>query len=405
MVEKSNRIDVKLVLICVLFGAVCALAGWIFHEVGRPPAVIIPTAAAVSPSVSPVSSAVRDVAPTSTPQVVQVFISIDTVTSASGTPQPAPAQAQVVVGSSAGHDSATPATSRDANHRQSSTPGPQAHAAPAPTITSESIVNQLVSGTWIEVTATDGSIVLVGPGGHLVANTGDAQGGAVVALQTDELTVAGTPTPVRGPAGASTATTDVADPIAAVQTGQVQQSTLAAARRWANVSIDGLEDRSLHVVGDDQVITRDDSNVFINRNGPINANTGDTDSSGVIAVDVTDSTIRSGASKGIDDPAEPEEPEEPNVAVPASTTSDTASAGPTGEGGSLVIGGDGWDDLSVRTQGDRNVVTEDDSHVVLGGTGPVNAQVGDSDTAGVIVMGVHGSEVTSGCSASTCPAG
>ena len=402
MVEKSNRIDVKLVLICVLFGAVCALAGWIFHEVGRPPAGIIPTAAPVSPSVSPVSSAVREVAPTSTPQVVQVFVSIDTVTSASGTPQPAPTQEHVVVGSSAGHESATSVTSPDANRQQSSTPGPRAHAAPAPTITPESIVHQLVSGTWIEVTATDGSIVLVGPGGHLVANTGDAQDGAVVALQTDELTVAGTPTPVRGPAGASTATTDVADPIAAVQTGQVQQSTLTAARRWANVSIDGLEDRSLHVVGHDQVITRDDSNVFINRSGPINANTGDTDSSGVIAVDVTDSTIRSGASEGI---ADPEEPEEPNIAVPASTTSDAAPAGPTGEGGSLAIGGDGWDDLSVRTQGDRNVVTEDDSHVVLGGTGPVNAQVGDSDTAGVVVMDVHGSEVTSGCSASTCPTG
>ncbi len=63
---------------------------------------------------------------------------------------------------------------------------------------------------------------------------------------------------------------------------------------------------------------------------------------------------------------------------------------------SLVIGGDGVDDNGVTVRGDRNVVTYDDGNVVVGGRGDVNAQIGDSDTSGAVVMGVDGSLIETG---------
>ncbi len=127
--------------------------------------------------------------------------------------------------------------------------------------------------------------------------------------------------------------------------------------------------------------------------GRIDANTGDTDSSGINAVDVTGSVIRSGASGGAEDePGEEPEEEEPAEEEPA-----------TAPGTSPAVSGDGFDDLSVHAPGDDNVISDEDSHLVVGGTGPVTAQVGDADTAGVLVMGVHDSTVTSGCAADVCP--
>lgn len=117
------------------------------------------------------------------------------------------------------------------------------------------------------------------------------------------------------------------------------------------VSINGFEDHSVNVTGNDEIATYDDSNVFINRNGPINANTGDTDSSGLNAVDVTDSTVKSGASTdgsdgddGTDDNAGPLSA----TALPAAGANhhDTASVvdddSATSAAGSdpLAIGGD-----------------------------------------------------------------
>ncbi len=60
------------------------------------------------------------------------------------------------------------------------------------------------------------------------------------------------------------------------------------------VAISGYEDHSLDVAGRDHVVTYDDSNVFIARNGQINANTGDTDSAGLNVIDVTGSVVHSG---------------------------------------------------------------------------------------------------------------
>ena len=54
------------------------------------------------------------------------------------------------------------------------------------------------------------------------------------------------------------------------------------------------------------------------------------------------------------------------------------------------------DDNGVRVHGNRNVATYDDGNVAVGGTGNVNAQIGDSDTSGAVVMGVRYSDIAAG---------
>jgi hypothetical protein len=54
----------------------------------------------------------------------------------------------------------------------------------------------------------------------------------------------------------------------------------------------------------------------------------------------------------------------------------------------LVIGGDGYDDDDNRAAGNNNIITRDDDNVVLGGTGKVNAQIGDSEQ-GAVIMDVN----------------
>ena len=51
----------------------------------------------------------------------------------------------------------------------------------------------------------------------------------------------------------------------------------------------------------------------------------------------------------------------------------------------LVIGSDGYDDDDVRATGSNITITRDDGNVVLGGTGKVNAQIGDSEQGAVIM--------------------
>ena len=48
------------------------------------------------------------------------------------------------------------------------------------------------------------------------------------------------------------------------------------------------------------------------------------------------------------------------------------------------------------SMGEDQVVTYDDSNVVIGGVGDVNAQIGDSDTGGTVTMGTVDSEVHGG---------
>ncbi|MFI6424731.1 hypothetical protein [Promicromonospora sp. NPDC050880] len=285
-------------------------------------------------------------------------------------------------------------------------------------------------GTTYQVLAADGSIVYIGEDGELVANTGAVTSSGVLSLGSDGSSLR---------SGQSTTGSHQNDTFGGLLLGSAGDRPIA---------ISGFEDHSVSVVGDDQVVTYDDSNVFLGRDGRINANTGDTDSSGLNAVDVTGSVVRSGNSGDAEDTEDEEEDEQEDdeqddgddgedeevtarqstgksgahrdrggpagafvgpvagpVASPApagqATVTDEGESSATGRG-ALVVGADGFDDVSVRSRGHRNVVTYDDSNVVIGGTGPVNTQIGDSDTGGAVVMGVHGSDVRAGCEGDLC---
>ena len=268
------------------------------------------------------------------------------------------------------------------------------------------------------------------------------------------------------------------------------------------------------VAGRNIIATTDDSNVFVNRNGNLNGNTGDTDASGLNVTDATNSVIRGtesadeapyqtvaaaivdlasedpGGGLGSDPDDDPDDEDDGDAndpdpganAMPVSGSDDTgdsdtgdtddaataagapttpavapatprpsgtgdthsprsgtgnarpgrvrgsrlpdggddsddsapeefdfpyeewtqqisgdaASAVHTDEGTTLasgadavVVGADGYDDDDNRAVGENIVVTRDDSNVVLGGTGDVNAQIGDSEQ-GAVIMGVDG---------------
>jgi hypothetical protein len=51
----------------------------------------------------------------------------------------------------------------------------------------------------------------------------------------------------------------------------------------------------------------------------------------------------------------------------------------------LVIGADGYDDDDNRAAGEGIIIVRDDGNVVLGGTGDVNGQIGDSEQGAVIM--------------------
>ena len=101
------------------------------------------------------------------------------------------------------------------------------------------------------------------------------------------------------------------------------------------------------------------------------------------------------ADGDVSDPAEAAETRDE-----ADQTRPAADNGPEPEGhgptGSLTVGGDGIDDLSERVDGNCNVSTYDDSNVVIGGSGAVNAQIGDSDTGGTVTMDTVDSIVSGG---------
>jgi hypothetical protein len=218
------------------------------------------------------------------------------------------------------------------------------------------------------------------------------------------------------------------------------------------------------VAGRNIIVTTDDSNLFRDRNGKINGNTGDTDASGLNVTGATDSVIlgtesadeapyqtvgqgvvdiASGKPSAPDENSGDDENEDEDGAesqasqstggnagedgapdtdtgddkatvaraafIPLSAAADdgfdfpytawmnqvgggAATAIHTDEGTTLasgqeafVIGGDGYDDDDNRVTGEDIVVTRDDGNVVLGGTGDVNAQIGDSEQGAVIM--------------------
>lgn len=175
-------------------------------------------------------------------------------------------------------------------------------------------------------------------------------------------------------------------------------------------AISGYEDHSVRVAGEDHMAVYDDSNLFVNRNGQLNANTGDTDSTGLNAVDVSGSSVGSGNHTEGDELEDEREAAsarwagqpatstgtQPRSNGPASSTVTDEGESRANGGSGLTIGADGYDDLGIDVEGKRNIATYDDSNVVVGGTGDVNAQIGDSDTSGAVVMGIDDSDVRSG---------
>ena len=287
------------------------------------------------------------------------------------------------------------------------------------------------------VIAYGNSVAYAGDHGALTANTGNAASSGTIALDVADSTVA-TGTSVSAPTpGGVVAVGSPLQPGSSVADDGLDPSQSVGGR---GVAISGYEDHSLDVTGLDHVVTYDDSNVFIARNGQINANTGDTDSAGLNVIDATGSVVQSGnqnedaGAEAEDSDSDSEAPESligvPDAAsgVEASGETDTDEAGsvsvaPTGTpvavvpprasasvsgdedngagttaGGdeAVVIGGDGYDDLSVDVTGVGHVVSYDDSNVVIGGEGRVNAQIGDSDTSGAVVMGVTDSTIQAG---------
>jgi hypothetical protein len=325
------------------------------------------------------------------------------------------------------------------------------------------------------VLAYDDSIVLVGDNGRLTGNTGGAGEGGVVALDAQGSAFKTSVESARGgdlPQGTA-ATLATGGPGSSRPPGSVMvagNGTMTAKRRGGmdggtdnfvpnappgvvsplisplvsvtharQVDIAGFEDHSISVRGQGQIVTYDDSNVFINRNGKINANTGDLDSGGLNAVDTLRSFVFAGphCDDGCDDesiiqaragvfdegdvahdaagnpvfapdvvPGRVDGGDEDNgdddevedVLDPADVTRE--AAGTTREAAGtgveptefppgddfLVIGGDGYDDLGIRTDGADHIISYDDSNVVIGGTGGVNAQIGDADTGGTALM-------------------
>jgi hypothetical protein len=291
------------------------------------------------------------------------------------------------------------------------------------------------------IIAYDDSIVFVGDDGELTANTGDASSSGTVALDVSGSELTSGDSSV-SPGAAATQRSAAAALGPGVTVGSTHGPIDLSPAPGRAMVFSGFEDHSVHVAGSDNLATYDDSNVFVARNGQINSNTGDTDSSGLNVVDAKRSVVRTGdhdEGDGNGDDEEPEEPEEeedtatpaaqasgsgststaaapsasPSAPAPQSAPSQPAAppAPPAGratgsvadEGDStasgdqaLVIGADGYDDLSLNVAGQRNTATYDDSNVVVGGTGGVNAQIGDSDTSGAVVMGVEDSVVESG---------
>jgi hypothetical protein len=287
------------------------------------------------------------------------------------------------------------------------------------------------------VIATNGAIVSVGDNTMVHGNTGNAATSGSIAVDVSDSSVTSgnstsnsvsDPRPASAPPPAPpSAPPRTAQPSAASgspPTGSAPPGTgstagnspqpvptaappggAAGATTSRSTALAGYEIRSIGVDGNENLVTYDDSALFFHRTGTLNGNTGDTATSGVNVVDSVGSRIRSGNSVSSGDSPETSDP-------PWSWPSGLPGPGTGGRTGAsvadahgistavaqdtLVIGGDGVVDDGVSVQGDRNVVTYDDGNATVGGTGNVNAQIGDSDTGGTVVMAVRDSDIAAG---------
>jgi len=301
-----------------------------------------------------------------------------------------------------------------------------------PTLTGPATMQIVANGNHI-VIAQNGAIVSVGDNTTLKANTGDAIASGTIGLDIQGSTLTSgdsqqsttVPPPVAGAPSAGTAhqpvsvlhipgdfaswprrstgsTASPTQPWRPVRDGTSPPGTRA-------VGIAGYELHSIDVAGDDNLVTYDDSNLFYKRIGNFNGNTGDTDTSGLNVVDAQRSVVRSGGSGNSDETPDPP-PFDPTqtryaVGIPGSVGASGSGAAQVADingvstaraDDTLVIGGDGVDDNGVRIHGNRNVATYDDGNVAIGGVGNVNAQIGDSDTAGTVAMGIRDSHIEAG---------
>jgi hypothetical protein len=190
------------------------------------------------------------------------------------------------------------------------------------------------------IIATDHSIVYRGDRGRISANTGDAADGGIVAIDSATSHFS---TLLRSEGGAP-----------------------GPGARGAE------EDHSVAVFGNENIASSDDSVIVMDRDGAVNANTGDVDSGALNAVSTRNSDISTS-----------EQPDEDHHCDAAAPMGD--DQGPD-EHVDDDRAEDGLTNNSLRIVGHRNVVVEDDGVVVVGGRGLVNAQVGDSDTGGVLAM-------------------
>jgi len=285
------------------------------------------------------------------------------------------------------------------------------------------------------VIANDGAIVSVGDNTVVKGITGDASSSGSIALDVSDSELStgssglsarpqsttrpdeGAPTTAAaatGSQGSSSGPTSGAT-TAARPGGTATCQAVATAGGSAGsttsraIAYAGYELHSIDVAGGYNFVTYDDSNLFYDRVGTLNGNTGDTDTSGLNVVDSTRSIVRTGDSGNSDETPDPP-PFDPSTSGARSpvgscpSTSGTGSASVTDVNGittasgqdTFVVGGDGFDDNGVRVHGDHNVATYDDGNVAIGGIGDVNAQIGDSDTSGAVVMAVIDSYIRSG---------
>ncbi|WP_158609534.1 hypothetical protein [Cellulomonas triticagri] len=366
------------------------VAAWVVHDVVVARAATPPDPTAASPQEVPAAEP---------PQVVVVVVAPDG-TAPSGA-VPTATVASVPVAEATGEPLRT-APAQDAD--DASLRGAEAGVASSPAV--QAVVTSVVSSWW-SVVASDGAVVTVGHDGRLLANTGSPSSGSAVVLDAQTSTVRTGATGPAQPTSTRTAPGTGAAPQTARTTGEVSgsvpgrpQAVLGAPAVPGGADLAGYEDHSVHVTGSGNLVAYDDANLVVDHVGPVNANTGDTDSGAINAVDVTGSVVVTGDVGGSDG-ADGEEPAEPEEPASGSAAGAVGSAAPPAE--SLpVVEGDGVDDRSVHVDGTRNVVSDEDTNVVVGGRGPVNAQVGDSDTGGTVAMAVHDSLLVTGCAAGTC---
>lgn len=404
----------------VLFGVAliaAAFLGWMVHaSIGEASATRLSAPAASGPTVSP-------------GQPVHVTIVMnDSVSNPARQQSPEFARAQ-----SAAPERKFVAPTSTGERRES-------EAAPAWTPTNLSGPRQvqglsiIANGDHI-VIAEDGSIVSVGDNTVVRGNTGDAGASGSIAMDVDHSVLTsgdsglsasipatqrpGTWTTYPEASGALPQLTNLW-PQTGTQSGELhafdapQPGLLlpgpAEGSTGRAVGIAGYEIHSIDIGGSHNLVTYDDSNLFFDRNGTLNGNTGDTDTSGLNVVDAARSVVRSGDSGNSDEtpdppPFNPASLGSPSLSGLLSTPTTGGSSvsvadvngisTATGED-SLVIGGDGMDDNGVRVQGDHNVATYDDGNVAIGGTGNVNAQIGDSDTSGTVAMAIRDSNIVAG---------